>query len=141
MVLMDITILCFFHIIFINSLSIIVDYWVLKAITKSHISILLVAVAGCTSLFLSVILTNWIVDYCFDEQWFGFDNGVVKKQLFITGAAIFILITIIIECCCYCLATKNIKASVKSTMIANLVTNIPVAAFYYLGDLYYAVVG
>ena len=135
---MDITLLCFFHIIVINTLFILVDYLVLSRITKSNVAFVFVAVAGLTSLFLSVYLTNRIINYHFNEQWFGFQNGIVRKQIFIIGAAIFTLLTIMIEFAFYSILTRQIKRSLKSSLIANLATNVPIGLFYLMGDMYYS---
>ena len=137
---MDITILCFFHILFINSLFIIIDYFILKNISKTTVNFLLIAIAGLTSLFLGVYLTNHVIEYYFHDQWFGFSNGIVKKSLFVTGAGIFTLCNIIIELPFYFFATKNknIGSSLTSTVISNLTTNIPVGLLYLLGNMFYS---
>ncbi len=137
---MEITILAFFHIIFINTVFIVVDYLALTKISKTNVSFLLIAASGLTSLFLSVYFTNHIIQYYFHDQWFGFTNGVVKKSLFITGAFIFTVSNIIIELPFYILATKNKKVGqcIKSSVISNFATNIPVGLLYLTGDMFYS---
>jgi hypothetical protein len=137
---MQITIIAFFHILFINSLFIAIDYYVLKNISKTAVSFLPIAIGGLTSLFLGVYLTNHIIEYYFHDQWFGFSNGVVKKSLFIMGALILIICTIIIELPFYILATKNkrIVSSLKSSVISNLATNVPIGLFYLIGNMFYS---
>jgi hypothetical protein len=137
---MDITIIAFFHILFINSLFIAIDYYVLKNISKTAVSFLPIAIGGLISLFLGVYLTNHIIGYYFHDQWFGFSNGVVKKSLFISGASILLILTIIIELPFYILATKNKKlvSSLKSSVISNLATNMPVGLLYLIGNMFYS---
>lgn len=137
---MEITILAFFHIIFINTVFIVVDYLALTKISKTNVSFLLIAASGLTSLFLSVYFTNHIIQYYFHDQWFGFTNGVVKKSLFITGAFIFTVSNIIIELPFYILATKNKKVGqcIKSSVISNFATNISVGLLYLTGDMFYS---
>jgi hypothetical protein len=137
---MDLTILAFFHILFINSLFIAIDYFILKTISKTSVSFLLIVMAGLISLFLGVYLTNHIVEYYFHDQWFGFSNGIVKKCVFVTGALILTVCTIIIELPFYILATKTKKfgPSLKSAVLSNLVTNIPIGLLYLVSKMFYS---
>lgn len=115
---MDITIIVFFHILIINSFFIVIDYFVLKKISKTEVSLLLIIMAGLTSLFLGVYLTNHLIEHYFHDQWFGFSNGVVKRSLFLTGALILTICNVIIELPFYILATKHhrIGLSLKSAL-------------------------
>lgn len=135
---MDITIIAFFHILIINSLFIAVDNFILKRISKTKVFLLLVIIGGLTSLFLGVYLTNQVVEFIYHDQWFGFANGFVKKQLFIMGAIILTVCNILIEIPFYFLATKKLRQSIKSSLLSNLVTNVPVGLFYLWGELYYS---
>lgn len=137
---MDITILVFFHILLVNSIFIIVDYCMLEKISKTEVSFSLIVMAGLTSLFAGVYLTNNIIEFCFGDQWFGFSNGVVKEYLFVTGALIFSACNIIIELPFYILATKhkNFGQSLRSSVISNLATNIPIAFLYLVSNTYYS---
>ena len=137
---MDITILIFFHILFVNAIFIIIDYFMLEKISKTDVSFSFIVMAGLTSLFISVYLTNNIIEFCFGDQWFGFSNGVVKKYLFVIGVFIFCVCNIIIELPFYILATKHksFGQSLKSSVISNLVTNIPIGLLYLLSDPFYS---
>jgi hypothetical protein len=137
---MDLTIIVFLHILFINSLFIAIDYSVLKYFVKTNVSFPLIAVAGLTSLFVGVYLTNHIVEYYFIDQWFGFSIGIVKKHTFLIGALILTFCNIVIELPFYILASKNRKvgASLKSAVISNFATNIPVGLFYLVTEIYYS---
>lgn len=136
---MDITIIAFFHILFINSLFIAIDYFILKRISKSKVFILVVILGGITSLFLGVYLTNRVIEFYYHDQWFGFETrGIVKKQYFIMGALILTVCNILIEIPFYFLATKKLRQSIKSSLISNLTTNVPGGLFYLWGDLYYS---
>ena len=137
---MDITILVFFHILFVNAIFIIIDYFILERISKTAVSFLLIVIAGLASLFLGVYLTNHIIEYCFHDQWFGFNSGVVKKYLFVIGVLILSVFNIIIELPFYILAAKhkNLGPSLKSAVISNLVTNIPIGLLYLLSGAFYS---
>ncbi len=137
---MEITILAFFHILLVNSIFIVIDYFVLKHFANTNVSFLIVAIAGLTSLFLGVYVTTYLIEYYFHDQWFGFRNGVVKKSLFLTGLLILTICNIIIELPFYILATKNKKfgPALKSAIISNFATNIPVGLLYFAGDVFYS---
>ena len=137
---MEVTFLALFHIVIINTLFIALDYSVLKSISKTQVSILLIALGGFSSLFLGVYFTNHIIEYYFQDQWIGFKKGFVKPHLFLTGAVIFIVCNIIIELPFYILApkNKNLEVSIKSVVISNLVTNIPVGLLYFFSEMYYS---
>jgi len=137
---MDIAIIAFFHILFINSLFIVIDYFVLKYFGKTKVSFPLIAFAGLASLFLGVYLTNHIVAYYFHDQWFGFSNGIVKKSIFLIGALFLTICNIVIELPFYILASKNRKfgASFKSAIISNFATNIPVGLIYLEAEIFYS---
>lgn len=137
---MDITILIFFHILFVNAIFIIIDYFMLEKISKTDVSFSLIVMAGVTSLFAGIYLTNNIMEYYFHDQWFGFGDGVVKKYLFVIGVFIFSACNIIIELPFYILATKhkNFGQSLKSSVISNLTTNIPIGLLYLLSGVFYS---
>lgn len=138
---MEITIIAFFHIFFINTFFIVIDYFFLKKFTKTQVYLLLVVAAGLTSLLLGVYLTNQIIQYYFHDQWFGFTKGVVKRSLFVTGVLVLTLCNIVIELPFYVLATKNknFGASLKSAVVSNLATNIPIGLLYLAADAFYSV--
>jgi len=137
---MDITILVFFHILFVNAIFIIIDYFILEKISKTTVSFLPIVIAGLASLFLGVYLTNHVIEFFFHDQWFGFNNGVVKKYLFVIGVLIFSACSIIIKLPFYILAAKhkNFGSGLKSTVISNLVTNIPIGLLYLLSNAFYS---
>jgi hypothetical protein len=137
---MDITVIVFFHIFIINSLFIIIDYFVLKKISKTEVSFLFIMIAGLTSLFLGVYLTNLLIEHYFHDQWFGFSNGVVERPIFLTGVLILTICNTIIELPFYILATKNKKIglSLKSALISNFGTNLPLGLFHLLGNTFYS---
>jgi len=138
---MEVTFLVLFHIIVINTLFIVVDYLILKWISKTEVSFLLIVLGGITSLFLCIYLTNHLVEYFFHDQWFGFKMGYVKPKLFLTGVVIFTVCTIIIELPFYILATKNknLWAGIKSVVFSNLITNIPIGLLYFFSDGYFSI--
>ena len=137
---MEVTILALFHLVIVNTLFIALDYGILKNISKSDVSLLLIALGGIMSLFLGVYLTNHIIDYYFQDQWIGFKKGFVKQKLFVTGALIFVVCNIVIELpfCILAPQKKNLTASIKSVVISNFVTNIPVGLLYYFSEMYYS---
>jgi hypothetical protein len=137
---MEVTILALFHLVIVNTLFIALDYGILKRITKTEVSLLIIVLGGFTSLFLGVYLTNHIIDYYFQDQWIGFKKGYVKQSLFISGAAIFIVCSALIELpfCILAPQKKNLVASFKGVVISNLVTNIPVGLLYYFSGMYYS---
>jgi len=137
---MNVTILAFFHILFITLVFIKIDLSILKNISKTTVSLLLIILAEYTSLFPGVYLTNHLIDYYFHDQWFGFKTGVVRKSLFATGVLIFTICSIIIELPFYILATRNNKfwPALKGSVISNLVTNIPVGLIYLVSDMFYS---
>ncbi len=137
---MNVTILAFFHILFITLVFIKIDLSILKNISRTTVSLLLVILAEYTSLFIGVYLTNQTIDYYFHDQWFGFKTGVVKKSLFAIGVLIFTICSIFIELPFYLLATRNNKfwPALKSSVISNLVTNIPVGLIYLVSDMFYS---
>ena len=137
---MEVTILALFHIVVVNTLFIALDYGILRSISKTDVSLSLIALGGITSLFLGVYLTNNLVDYYFQDQWIGFKKGFVKQLLFVTGALIFTVCNVIIELpfCILAPQKKNLAASIKSVLISNLVTNIPIGFLYYFSGMYYS---
>jgi hypothetical protein len=137
---MDITIIIFIHILLLNTLFIFLDHFVVTYFLKAKVSFVIIVAAGLTSLFLGVYLTNLTIQYYFNAQWFGFRNGVVKKSIFLTGALILTLYNILIELPFYIFSSKNKKIglSLKSAIISNLLTNIPVGLLYLLSDSFYS---
>jgi hypothetical protein len=137
---MDITLLAFFHILVLNSLFIVVDYNILKGVSGTKIYMPSVIAAGLISLFLGVYLTNHFIGYFFDEQWFGFSNGIVKRYLFCIGALTLTVCNIVIELPFYIMATadKKIIPALKTAVAGNLITNVPTWLIYLVGKMYYS---
>lgn len=137
---MDITIITFIHIFFINTAFIVVDYFILMKLSKTDVSFFPILLGGIISLFLGVFITTQTIDHFYHNQWFGFSNGIVKKSLFLIGAVILILCNVLIELPFYIFATKNknLLVSLKSAVISNFITNIPVGLLYLAGNMYYA---
>ncbi|HEV8286711.1 MAG TPA: hypothetical protein VGQ09_20520 [Chitinophagaceae bacterium] len=97
-------------------------------------------IANLASLFLAYALMSTTISSWFNNQWFGLGgHDQIPKRIFLTGVAVFILLTILIEWPFYHLAQKNNKswlASLKYSTIINLATNIPIATFYLANNLY-----
>ncbi|WP_276501629.1 hypothetical protein [Terrimonas pollutisoli] len=137
---MNVTILAFFHILFVTLVFVSIDHFILKNISKATISLLPIILAEYTSLFLGAYLTTHSIDYYFHDQWFGFKTGVVKKSLFALGVIFFTICSIIIELPFYILATRNNKflPGLKSSIISNLITNIPIGLMYLASNAFYS---
>jgi hypothetical protein len=131
------------HVIFINSFVIVIETLLLKKFSKDKIIVGYMILANLASLFLAFALTTSAISSYFNNQWFGLQGkGVIEKKIFLSGVAVFILLTILIEWIFYHLAQKNRRSwlrSLKYSTIINLITNIPIALFYLVNNLYYDV--
>jgi hypothetical protein len=129
------------HIIIINTLVVAIEAILLKSFSKTKIYWGFVLLANLSSLFLAYALTSKLVITYFGNNWFGMEGkGVIPKWTFIRGVIFFIVLTILIEWPFYHLAQKENKTwmrSLKYSAIINLATNIPIAIFYLLNNLYY----
>lgn len=132
-----------FHIVIINSFVIAIETFLLRKFSKDKIFVGYTILANLASLFLAFALTNTAVSSYFDNQWFGLQGkGKIEKRVFLSGVAVFIALTILIEWVFFHLAQKNHKnwlQSLKYSAVINLITNIPIAIFYLVNDLYYEV--
>ena len=132
-----------FHIVIINSFVIVIETFLLKKLSRNKIFVGYVILANLSSLFLAFALTNTAISSYFNNQWFGLEGkGKIEKKIFLSGVAVFIALTILIEWTFFHLAQKNNKSwlqSLKYSAIINLLTNIPIALFYLANDLYYEV--
>jgi hypothetical protein len=130
-----------FHVVIINIIVILIETYLLRNLSKGRVRALFVIIANLASLFLAYALTTKFISSYFNNQWFGLEgHGIIPKKTFIRGVFVFILLTILIEWPFYHLAQKNKKnllVSLKFSTIINLITNIPIALFYLLGNLYY----
>jgi hypothetical protein len=130
-----------FHIVVINIIVIVVETYLLKLLSKDKVWVLFIILANLASLFLAFALTTKFISSYFNNQWFGLEgHGTIPKKNFIRGVFVFILLTILIEWPFYHLAQKRRRswlASLKFSTVINLLTNVPIALFYLLGNLYY----
>lgn len=130
-----------FHIIIINSFVIAFEFSLLRKFSKKGIFIGYVIFANLASLFLAYALTDTTIASYLDSQWFGLKGkGKIEKRVFLAGVAVFICLTIIIEWPFLHLAQKTGKGwfqSLKYSALINLITNIPIAIFYLINNLYY----
>ena len=133
-----------FHIVVINTVVIVIETILLKKLSGSKIFVGYMILANLASLFLAYILTNTAISSYFNNQWFGLrEKGKIEKRVFLSGVAVFIMLTILIEWVFFHLAQKNKKKSwlrsLKYSAIINLITNIPIAIYYLMNNLYYEV--
>ena len=131
-----------FHVLIINIFVIAIETYLLKRLSQDKVFFGYVLVANLASIFLAYILTNNTVSAYFHTPWFGLEQkGEIKKRLFITGVVFFILFTILIEWPFFHLAQKHNRSwlqTLKYSAIINLITNVPIALFYLVNDLYYS---
>jgi len=129
------------HIVVINFFVIAVEILLLKKFSKGEVFKRWITIANLSSLFLAYILTDSTVFPYYHNQWFGLQRkGFIPKHIFLTGVAVFIFFTILIEWVFVHMAQKEPTSWIKSlkySAIINLITNIPIAAFYLLTDTYF----
>lgn len=129
-----------FHIMVINLFVIIAEFLLLSRLSGTTVLLKFIIIANLTSLFLAYPFTDFFVHSLHIKQWFGLSkSGTITKSIFLLGAAIFLVLTIFIEWLFFYLSTKREKglmASLKLTAIINLLTNIPIAAFYIFTNAY-----
>jgi|KBSSwiS6_1023812.scaffolds.fasta_scaffold06730_2 MFS family permease len=131
----------FIHLTIINLIVIIVEWALLKRISKvSQVRAFYIALANIVSALLSLIAASVITDNIGGNFWDGYINESRSKRAFIIGLLLFILFTILIEAPFYYLAIRKRKGfffSLKLSAIINMITNIPIAVYYYVEKVNY----
>jgi hypothetical protein len=130
----------FFHIMVINLIVMTVEFFLLFRLSKMNVFFRYIILANLFSLFFAYPFTDFFIHSFHIKQWFGLSkSGTIKKPTFLLGASFFILLTIFIEWLFFYLAMKrqtSLKTSLRLSALVNLLTNIPIAVFYILTDIY-----
>ena len=130
-----------FHILIINTFVIAVETLLLRKLSKDKVKWGFIILANLSSIFLAYALTDRTFSAYFNTQWFGLEGKEkIEKKFFVSGVVVFIFLTILIEWLFFHFAQKGNKKwlkSLKFSAIINLITNIPIALFYLVNNLYY----
>lgn len=128
------------HLTIINIFVIIAEIIFLKWFSKLEINKGYIIIANVISAILGLIIASIITDKIGGNFWDGYINEPKSRRSFIIGLVLFVCITIIIELPFYWLALmKKIKLRrlILLTSAVNLITNIPIAFYYYYQKLNY----
>ena len=129
------------HLTLINIVVILIEWILLRKISKiSGLRGTFIVLANIFSAFFGLIVASIITDNIGGNFWDGYIYEPKPRIAFITGLILFIFLTILIESPFYYWAMrrqKNFPTSIKMSIWINLITNIPIAIFYYIEKLNY----
>jgi len=130
-----------FHLTLINIFVIIIEWILLRKISKvSEFRGIFIVLANILSAFFGLIVASIITDNIGGNFWDGYIHETKSRFAFIIGLILFIFFTILFESPFYYWAMrkqKNLLTSIKMSIWINLVTNIPIAIYYYIEKINY----
>jgi hypothetical protein len=129
------------HVLIVNSFVIGIETFILRRLSDDKIVVGFMILANLASLFLAYFLTSTTFSSYLHNPWFGLEGkGKIERTVFLSGVALFIILTILIEWPFFHLAQKNNRSWIKTlkySVIINLITNVPLALFYLVTESYY----
>lgn len=129
------------HLTLINFIVIYIEAILLKKVSQiNDYRFRYIVLANLISALLGILVASIITDKMGGNFWDGNVNEMPLKRPFIIGLIMFILLTILIEAPFYFWALRKKKLFSSAfiySIVINLITNIPIALYYYIEKLNY----